>query len=363
MPCTSIGFVRLLHPPWTGVRSTNSGKSIGFAGLSHPLFRTNHTKKGCAYTSINKISMNNKEKRKFLLRKYIKEVEQLHLVFSDGYDDMGKGSFICPLCRRIFNIGQLGEQFNSYITLEHVPPENLGGKPLVLTCKDCNSTCGHDLDVYLRNEIEHLERAYFNGSKGHSSKYSYGGFEVNAITNEDKDGTINIRIERKRNSPIVFDKFSESVYKSANDLHIDGHLILGDHRRNVKMADVAKLKSAYLYAFYKLGYKYIMYTKLDTIRKQIQHPHDDICPLYYILNSDFIDENKQDDVYIATIDGEKVLAVLLTLKRPESDQSHRFTTILPLPQGNDLDLYNRLCAIHKDKSSIEIQFIGIERMG
>ena len=141
--------------------------------------------------------MNSKERREILLRKYIEEVEQLHVSFSEGYDDMGKGSFICPLCLRIFNVGQLGEQVNSYITIEHVPPENLGGKPLVLTCKECNSSCGHDLDVYLRNEIEHHERAYFNGSKGHFSKYSHGGVEVNAITNEDKDGTVNIRIEKK----------------------------------------------------------------------------------------------------------------------------------------------------------------------
>lgn len=140
--------------------------------------------------------MNNKKRREILLRKFIKEVEQLNITFPEGYD-MGKGSFICPLCRRIFNIGQLREKVNDYITIEHVPPENLGGKPIVLTCKDCNSTCGHDLDVYLRNEMEHHERAYFNGSKGHFSKYCYGGVEVNAITNEDKDGTIDIRIERK----------------------------------------------------------------------------------------------------------------------------------------------------------------------
>ena len=198
---------------------------------------------------------------------------------------MDKGSFICPLCLRIFNIGQLGEQVNSYITIEHLPPENVGGKPIVLTCKDCNSTCGHDLDVYLRKE--HHERAYFNGSKGHFSKYSHGGVEVNAITNEDMDGTVNISIERKRNSPVFFDTFVESVNASANDLHIDGRLILGDHKRNNQIANVAMLKSAYLYAFYKLGYKYILSTNLDAIRKQIQHPNDNILPPYYRRSGDF----------------------------------------------------------------------------
>lgn len=305
--------------------------------------------------------MNSKERREFLLRKYIEEVEQLHISFPEGYDDMGKGSFICPLCLKLFNVGQLGEQVNSYITIEHVPPEILGGKPIVLTCKDCNSTCGHDVDVYLRNEIEHHERAYFNGSKGHFSKYSHGGVEVNAITNEDKDGTVNISIERKRNSPIVFNTFIESVDASADDLNIDGRLILGDHKRNVIKADIAILKSAYLYAFYKLGYKYILSTKLNAIRKQIQNPNEDILPQYY-LQSDHIDEKRQDDVYIATINGEEILAVLLTLKLPKSERIHRYIIIMPTENERDLDFYNRLHTMLKDKSSFEMHFIGIKHI-
>ena len=307
--------------------------------------------------------MNNKEKREFLLRKYNKEVEQLHISFPEGYDEMDKGSFICPLCLRIFNVGQLGEQANSYITIEHVPPENIGGKPIVLTCKDCNSTCGHDLDVYLRNEMEYYERAFFNGTKGHFSKYNYGGVEVNAITSEDKDGIIDIKIERKLNSPIVLDKFCESIKSSVDDLHIGGHLILGDHRRNAKMAHVAMLKSAYLYAFYKLGYKYIISANLDAIRKQIQNPNDDILPPYYILfNESHIPNNKPDDIYIFTLDGEKVLVVILTVKISNSNDYHRYATVLPMPGQKDFELYNRLMNIHTTMENIEVEYIGIARV-
>ena len=307
--------------------------------------------------------MNSKERRGILLREYIKEVEQLNIAFPEGYDDMGKGSFICPLCLRIFNVGQLGEQVNSYITIEHVPPENLGGKPIALTCKDCNSTCGHDLDVYLRNEIEHHEQSFFNGSKGHFSKYCHGGVEVNAITNEDKDGTVNIRIERKRNSPIVFDTFIESLDTSADDLHIDGRLILDDHKRNNKMANVAMLKSAYLYVFYKLGCKYILSSNLDAIRKQIKNPNDDILPPYYLLfNEDHISNNMPDDIYIYTLDGEKVLVVILTLKLSNHNCLHRFATVLPMPGQKDLDLYNRLKNIQASKGNVEVKYIGIARV-
>lgn len=307
--------------------------------------------------------MKNKEKRELLLRKFTKEVEQLNFTFPEGYDDMDKGSYICPLCRRIFNIVQLGEQVNSYITIEHVPPENLGGKPIVLTCKSCNSTCGHDLDVYLRNEVEYHERAFFNGSKGHFSKYNHGGVEVNAITNEDKDGIIDIKIERKLNSPVVLDKFCESIKSSADDLRIDGHLILGDHKRNTKLAEVALLKSAYLYAFYKFGYRYILSSNLDAIRMQIQNPSEDILPPHYILfNESYIPKNKPDDIYIFTLDGERVLVVILTLKLSNSNYPHRFAIVLPMPGKEDLELYNRLKNIHTTKGNVEAEYVGIARV-
>lgn len=158
--------------------------------------------------------MNSKERREILLRKYIEEVKQFPNVFPNGYEDegKGKGSFICPLCLRILNIALLGEQVNNFITIEHIPPENLGGKPLILTCKDCNSTCGHDLDVYLRNEMEHLEQNYFNGAKGHYSKWFYHeGLEMNAIIKENSDGIIDIDIKKKLNAPISFAKFVEEI--------------------------------------------------------------------------------------------------------------------------------------------------------
>ena len=306
--------------------------------------------------------MNSKERRKILLHKYVKEVEQLHIKLPEGYDDMGKGSFICPLCLRIFNIAQLEGLVNNFITIEHVPPKNLGGKPITLTCNDCNSTCGHELDVYLRNEMEHHERAYFNRSKGHFSKYSHGGVEVNAITNEDKDGTINIKIEKKHNSPFSFDTFCESIQSSAYDLRIDGHLILGNHKRNTKMAEVALLKSSYLYAFYKFGYRYILSTKLNAIKLQIQNPNEDILPPYYILfNESHIPNNKPDDIYIFTLNGEKVLVVVLTLKSSNSNNLRRFATVLPMPGQEDLELYNRLKNIHETIGYIEVEYIGIAR--
>lgn len=307
--------------------------------------------------------MKSKEKRELLLRKYSKEIEQLPLMTSDGHDTVRKESYICPLCLRIFRLAQLGNDINKYITLEHIPPENLGGKPLVLTCKYCNSNCGHDLDVYLRNELEHREGKYFNDPKGYVSKFEYGGNSVNAIMKEDENGVVNIFIENKHNPPGVVDRFIESTNACEGDLNIPGFFKLENHRRKTEVVDVAILKSAYLLAFYKLGYRYILSTNLNAIRKQILNPNEKVLPPFYLLlNESHIPNIIPDDVYSATVDGENVLVVILTFNLSSSNYLHRFASILPMPHTKDLDLYNRLRNISETKGDVEFKFVGIAQV-
>ena len=307
--------------------------------------------------------MKTKEKREYLLRKYAKEVERFPFVTSDGHGNVGKNSYICPLCLRIFRLAQLGNDINKYITLEHVPPENLGGKPLVLTCKYCNSNCGHDLDVYLRNELEHREGKYFNDPKGYVSKFEYGGNSVNAIMKEDENGIVNIFIENKHNPPGVVDRFVESTKARDGDLNIPGSFKLGNHRRKTEVVDVAILKSAYLFAFYKLGYRYILSTNLNAIRKQILNPNEKVLPPFYLLfNESLIPDTIPDDIYTFTLDGEKVLIIILTFNLSSSNYLHRFATILPMPNTKDLDLYNRLKNMYEIKRDVEVKYIGVARV-
>jgi hypothetical protein len=66
--------------------------------------------------------------------------------------------YVCPLCLEI-DYEQRSGRFTCHtdaaiedrsLTVEHVPPESLGGGPLLLTCKDCNNTAGHELDADAR---------------------------------------------------------------------------------------------------------------------------------------------------------------------------------------------------------------------
>jgi hypothetical protein len=45
--------------------------------------------------------------------------------------------YACPICLRTFGRDQV-----DHLSEEHVPPQSLGGKVIVLTCRRCNSEGG-----------------------------------------------------------------------------------------------------------------------------------------------------------------------------------------------------------------------------
>lgn len=54
--------------------------------------------------------------------------------------------YICPLCRRGFPRAAIDEKT---LTFEDAPPKSYGGKPVALTCRDCNNSLGNYLDASL----------------------------------------------------------------------------------------------------------------------------------------------------------------------------------------------------------------------
>src|SRR5260370_40382262 len=65
-----------------------------------------------------------------------------------GFEDAlpnGRDWYLCPLC---LDVMLTVEEFaTGELTVEHVPPETLGGDDMVLTCKGCNSQAGSWFDA------------------------------------------------------------------------------------------------------------------------------------------------------------------------------------------------------------------------
>ncbi|MDD4438113.1 MAG: HNH endonuclease [Tissierellia bacterium] len=41
--------------------------------------------------------------------------------------------------------------------MEDAPPKSLGGKANTLTCKTCNSKCGHEIDFHLTERLLEID--------------------------------------------------------------------------------------------------------------------------------------------------------------------------------------------------------------
>ena len=150
-------------------------------------------------------NMRTKDKRVYILELYAKQIESIPFVSSDGVKFHMVDAFICPLCLHTYAIG------NTELTLEHVPPESVGGKPILITCKACNSNRGADIDVCLMNELEIVHNLTHLDTIPQKTKLAFNGFEINAQTTFSKTDGFKFMISPGNNKPIEFEGFMTEV--------------------------------------------------------------------------------------------------------------------------------------------------------
>ena len=57
----------------------------------------------------------------------------------------GPEVYCCPLCLRGFDAEHM-----DHLSIEDVPPRSVGGRPLLLTCRECNNKHGTELDAHAK---------------------------------------------------------------------------------------------------------------------------------------------------------------------------------------------------------------------
>jgi hypothetical protein len=105
------------------------------------------------------------------------------------------------------------------LTLEHVPPEAVGGRGILLTCKSCNNTAGHTVDAAVvgRGRLFQLGNSLFRnqGEFRGPIKIEFRGVVINA-TLVTKDGRVTILVHRGRNNPHLPDKQIAEMERELN---------------------------------------------------------------------------------------------------------------------------------------------------
>lgn len=189
------------------------------------------------------------------------------------------GKFVCPVCLDSFDSTALERDL---LSLEHVPPRSVGGKELCLTCRRCNSEAGDQFD-YAVAEAERY-RAMQSGLKGQQTDFSTKviieaeGRQLNAGLRFDENGVV-IEVHERRNNPVPFAAQIDALRQraGAGDPEMTFRLDVS-FRFSPRKLFVSWLRAAYLAAFAKFGYDYVLRKVLDPVRLQILHPEEQLVP-------------------------------------------------------------------------------------
>lgn len=173
----------------------------------------------------------------------------------------------CPLCLRLFPTIK-------GLTDEDVPPESVGGHPLVLTCKPCNDHSGHQLDHHIRT-AENI-REIGAGRRFVRARITQGAYNYGAEVTFGPEPTINIS---KGNDDRVIKALCEDFGRSAITRTIMPDLrITFGLKHDPWREEVAWLRVGYLYAFAAFGYRFTCLEALRKVRQQIRNPEPRLTP-------------------------------------------------------------------------------------
>lgn len=179
--------------------------------------------------------------------------------------------YCCPICIRGFDNP-------NELTFEDVPPQSVGGKPLVLTCPNCNHWSGRLLDTHIRTGCDLHEFA--EGKRDTRIKLIHSGDTITAKALL-AQGQIQITGLPENSDPkahrSLFEKLDKVASKGLKSWELSLEFI-EFKRHNPWREAVGWLRVAYLYTFAALGYNFIMRPELNIIREQFQRPDDRIAP-------------------------------------------------------------------------------------
>lgn len=160
--------------------------------------------------------------------------------------------YLCPICIKN-KIGVIGQDLHADddFTLDHFPPESVGGKDTVLVCKFCNSKAGIEYDHCLKSWVN--MQSFIGKVAGSKVPITLkledtpGNYKGSMIL----QGPNNFKLDQFNKYPLAKDWFKRVA---------DGnpaHQTISFDPPNFDNVRKALLKTAYLYCFSIWGYDFV----------------------------------------------------------------------------------------------------------
>ena len=222
--------------------------------------------------------MNKKILKKLYFEKGSAALRRVTLIDQDCY--------CCPLCQKLLSFQALEEGF---LTLEHAPPEKVGGIPLALTCKECNSISGYSIDAAVVNRERMLDAA--KAITGQNLNYEgrasiqMGGESINIKLLVNKE-SVSLIPPQEINDPKKLEKYKTYLMNLNDQGKGDGEKFTITPRASyhLKYSKIGDLKTAFIICFALFGYKYVLNKKLTPVREQILNYNSDIIDQFWITS-------------------------------------------------------------------------------
>jgi HNH endonuclease len=231
--------------------------------------------------------------------------------------------YVCPVCLHAFGEEALALRF---LTREDVPPKSVGGRKLALTCRQCNSEGGHEVDSHARREAD-----LYDFAAGELREIKAG-----LIT---ASGRVPIRLSASGRGiqmfgvpaathPPTHARVMGDFEGATGEGNWQGFTFKVDFPAfSPERARASWLRSGYLAFFATLGYRFIFRPELDVVRAKIRNP------------------KLEDPRTFRIIRPESSAPALIRIERPEVFRSYAMfygRNVVFLPRYGDHGLYARL---------------------
>ncbi|WFE19520.1 HNH endonuclease [Solwaraspora sp. WMMD937] len=191
---------------------------------------------------------------------------------------VGEDYYACPCCLTAYSREAIAA---GVLTVEHVPPQGLGGRGLLLTCSKCNNSSGTHFDSHAirRADAEDFMRGKVTG-RTLPATFRIDGIPLRGTAQWTEEG-IQIFGVPKRNDRRVQDAHFAALDAYAESGNTSPNASFTVHARfDEARARLSWIRAAYLAAFAAIGYVYIWREVMYPVREQLKNPDARILPTY-----------------------------------------------------------------------------------
>jgi hypothetical protein len=183
--------------------------------------------------------------------------------------------YACPCCLTAYGRDALDARF---LTVEHVPPRWAGGRELVLTCRDCNSTAGSAFDAHAeRREAIHNLLAGRGPDRAVRAEFKVGDVITRGNIHYVGNAFLMVGVPRANNPKDIAEttRALDALATKGAGGQIEFRLTEGV---SVTRARLSWVRAAYLAAFAARGWRYAFLEHLNLLRAQLADPAASLLP-------------------------------------------------------------------------------------